>query len=331
MSQIHPHRRRFAPLPPGTDRPLWSVMIPSYNCAHYLRETLASVLAQDPGVAEMQIEVVDDASDDDPGNVVEELAPGRVSLFRQPSNVGTVRNLNTCIERSRGELVHILHGDDAVRDGFYRAMARHFEERPDAGAAFCRYISMDGNSNWQTIAAVEPDGRGVLVDWLPRIAEGQRLQTPCIVVRRSVYEQLGGFDSRLTHCEDWEMWTRIAAAFPVSYEPDPLALYRVHERSASRRSRSAGEDVVDLRRAISINRELLGARADEITARALETAATTAIRRAVRMLNAGDAGGARAQVREALRTRRSPAVLERVAFFAALWARHGLRRLRRST
>lgn len=330
MSQIDPHRRRFAPLPADADRPLWSVMIPTYNCAHYLRETLASVLAQDPGAGEMQIEVVDDASEDDPGRVVEELAAGRASFFRQPSNVGTVHNLNTCVERSRGELVHILHGDDAVRDGFYRAMARHFAERPEVGAAFCRYISMDGDGSWQTIAPVEPDGRGILVDWLARIAEGQRLQTPCMVVRRSVYEQLGGFDARLTHCEDWEMWTRIASAFPVSYEPEPLALYRVHERSASGRSRSVGEDVVDLRRAISINRELLGARADEITARALETAATTAIRRAVRMLNAGDAGGARAQVREALRTRRSPAVLERAAFFAALWARHNLRRLRRN-
>jgi glycosyltransferase involved in cell wall biosynthesis len=305
-------------------------MIPTYDCAHYLRETLASVLAQDPGVEQMQIEVVDDASKDDPESVVNELAPGRVSFFRQPSNLGTVHNLNTCIERSRGELVHILHGDDAVRDGFYRTMAPHFAEQPEVGAAFCRYIAIDEDANWLMIGPVERHGRGVLVDWLAHIAEGQRLQTPCMVVRRSVYAHLGGFDTRLTHCEDWEMWTRIAAAFPVSYEPEPLALYRIHERSASGRSRSAGENVVDLRRAISINRPLLGERADEITARALEITATTAIRRAVRMLKAGDSVGARAQVREALRTRRSPAVLERVAFFAAVWARYSLGRLRRS-
>jgi len=304
-------------------------MIPTYDCAHYLRETLASVLAQDPGVEQMQIEVVDDASRDDPESVVNELAPGRVLFLRQPSNLGTVHNLNTCIERSRGKLVHILHGDDAVREGFYQTMALHFEG-PGVGAAFCRYIAIDEDGNWQTIGRVEPDGRGVLADWLTRIAEGQRLQTPCMVVRRSVYEHLGGFDSRLTHCEDWEMWTRIASAFSVSYEPEPLALYRIHERSASGRSRSAGENVVDLRRAISINRPLLGERADEITARALEITATTAVRRAVRMVKSGDLGGARAQVREALRTRRSPAVLERVAFFAAVWARHSLGRFRRS-
>jgi hypothetical protein len=130
--------------------------------------------------------------------------------------------------------------------------------------------------------------------------------------------------------EDWEMWTRIAASFPVFYEPEPLALYRVHTRSATGRSRQAAENVVDLRRAIEINRgHLPPERVDEITSRALEITAVTAIRRAGRMLHAGDGAAARAQVKEALRTSRSPAVLERLAFFAALWLRHEARRLRR--
>ena len=78
--------RRFAPLADAKDRPLWSVMIPTYNCAGYLRETLACVLAQDPGPDQMQIEVVDDCSTDDPQAIVDELAPDRVSFHRQPEN-----------------------------------------------------------------------------------------------------------------------------------------------------------------------------------------------------------------------------------------------------
>jgi GT2 family glycosyltransferase len=320
----------IAALPADASRPLWSVMIPAHNCAHYLRVTLAGVIAQDPGLERMQIEVVDDCSSDNPKSVVDELGAGRVGYYRQPRNVGHVRNFNTCIERARGRLVHILHGDDAVRDGFYRVMEQPFETHPEIGAAFCRYISMDEDGNWETVGKLEPDGRGILDGWLERIALGQRLQTPCMVVRRSVYEQLGGFDARLTHSEDWEMWTRIAAAFPVAYEPEPLALYRVHGGSSSGRSRSIGENVVDLRRTIEINRtHLPPERADEITSRALEITAVTAIRRAGRMLHAGDAAAARAQVREALKTSCSPAVLERLAFLAALWLRHEARRLRR--
>src|SRR5207253_10172288 len=54
------HRPRIEPVPEGDERPRWSVMIPAYECAGYLVETLESVLAQDPGPDRMQIEVVDD-------------------------------------------------------------------------------------------------------------------------------------------------------------------------------------------------------------------------------------------------------------------------------
>ena len=85
---VPPSVSPIPPVAPGP-RPLWSVMIPTYNCAGYLRETLASVLAQDPGPEAMQIEVVDDASTrDDPEAVVREFGGSRVGFFRQPENVG---------------------------------------------------------------------------------------------------------------------------------------------------------------------------------------------------------------------------------------------------
>jgi hypothetical protein len=103
------HRGVIAPVPPGVVRPLWSVMIPTFNCAAYLRDTLASVLEQDPGRDVMQIEVVDDHSTrDDPAAVVAELGRGRVEFFRQPRNTGVTTNLTTALQRSRGHLVHLL-------------------------------------------------------------------------------------------------------------------------------------------------------------------------------------------------------------------------------
>jgi glycosyltransferase involved in cell wall biosynthesis len=321
------YRTAIAPVS-GGERPLWSVMIPAHDCASYLRETLASVLAQDPGPEHMQIEVVDDASSDEPEAVVAELGGGRVGFFRQPRNVGHVANFNTCLERSRGRLVHLLHGDDCVREGFYAAMSRLLEAEGSAGAAFCRYIAIDEQGNWSSIAALEQRSAGLIEGWLERIATGQRLQTPCMVVRREAYERLGGFDSRGGFAEDWEMWVRIAASYPVAYEPRPLALYRVHSLSRTGRMLRTGENVRDLRRVIDINREHLPPdQADEITRRALRETATTCLRRARRMLGAGDTEAMWAQVREAVRSDASPRVLgEAAAVVAARLVLSGRRR-----
>ena len=278
-------------------------MIPTHDCAGYLREALGSVLAQDPGPARMQIEVVDDASSDNPQGVVEQLGEGRVGFFRQPRNVGHSANFNACLARSRGRLVHLLHGDDCVRDGFYAAMERLLEREADAGAAFCRYIAMDEHGTWGNPARLEQRDAGVIPGWLERIAVGQRLQTPCMVVRREVYERLGGYDSRPRGLgEDWEMWVRIASRYPVAYLPEPLALYRVHSDSLSGGMLRSGANVADLRRVIAINREHLPpARAGALTRRALRVTATTCLRRARRALGRGDVATARAQLREAVR------------------------------
>ncbi|HYP49140.1 MAG TPA: glycosyltransferase, partial [Thermoleophilaceae bacterium] len=304
------NRRPIARYVGSEPRPLWSVMIPAYECADYLRQTLASVLAQDPGPELMQIEVVDDASSDEPEKVVEELGAGRVSFHRQPRNVGHIANFNTCLERSRGALVHLLHGDDCVRNGFYQTMQQPFTQHEEIGAAFCRYIAMDEQGHWTNLAPLELRSAGVLPGWLGRIAVGQRLQTPSMVVRREVYEQLGGFDSRVGFAEDWAMWVKVAAHYPVAYEPEPLALYRVHTSSMTGRYLRDGENVRDLRRVIETNREQLPPElADEITRMALRETATTCLRRAQRMLGAGDAEAMWAQVREAIRSDHSPRIV----------------------
>src|SRR5689334_11194856 len=90
------YRAEILPLGAEITRPFWSVMIPTYHCARFLRQTLESVLAQDPGPESMQIEVVDDGSTlDDPAAVVAEVGRGRVAFYRQPRNVGHTKNFET--------------------------------------------------------------------------------------------------------------------------------------------------------------------------------------------------------------------------------------------
>ena len=111
------------PVETDEPRPLFSVMIPAYNCVHYLGHTIQSVLSQALPEAEMQIEVIDDASTDgDVAALVAQIGKGRVGYYRQPENSGSLRNFETCINRAKGHYVHILHGDDFVIDGFFERM-----------------------------------------------------------------------------------------------------------------------------------------------------------------------------------------------------------------
>jgi GT2 family glycosyltransferase len=221
----------------GKPRPLWSVLIPCFNCAAYLKLTLESVLYQDPGPDAMEIIVVDDCSTmDDPEAVVREVGRGRVRFIRQARNVGKVRNYESGLLASRGLLIHQLHGDDVVLTGFYDAMGSAFKLFPTAGAFFCEsdYIDAMGKVTGRT--GVELDETGILEDWLPRIVAAQRIQTPGMVVRRTVYEELGGFDRQLDCSEDWEMWIRLSTCFPVGFCREARSQYRCSSNNNSSRS-----------------------------------------------------------------------------------------------
>src|ERR1700743_576437 len=137
----------IAPVQQGIHRPLLSVMIPAYNCSNYLRVAMLSVLEQDLGPDRMQIEVIDDCSTDtDVRTLVAEIGKGRIGYYRQPENVGSLRNFETCLNRSRGQWVHLLHGDDYVVQGFYDEIRTLFRTYPEAGAAFTGYyqVKADG-------------------------------------------------------------------------------------------------------------------------------------------------------------------------------------------
>ena len=298
------------PVPPGTVRPFWSVMIPTYHCAAYLRHTLQSVLEQAPAGDDMQIEVVDDRSvKDDPAAVVDEFGGGRVTFFRQPVNVGPQANFTTCVQRARGHWVHILHGDDMVRPGFYTAMRRGAESDPDVQAVFCRVITIDEQNDWIELSEREHPVAAVVPNLIDRLAVFNQIMFPSIVVKRTAYERLGGFHPELFHSADWDMWKRIAARFPVRYEPEPLALYRVHKLSDTSRLMQTGANIIDARRAIEIAEAYLpSARAAALSRKARLYHALYAMELARERLRRGDWGAARAQVLAGLRCSRAPRV-----------------------
>lgn len=227
-------------------RPLWSVMIPVYNCAAYLPQTLRSVLEQDPGADQMQIEVVDDGSTDaNVEKLVNEIGGGRVLYYRQPENIGSLRNFETCLNRAIGHRIHLLHGDDKVKPGFYAKIDALFTKYPTAALAFCNYNFIDQENIFLHTNLQEAQQEGIVENFLCIMAERCATQYVSTVVKREVYEATGGFFG-VEYGEDWEMWARIAKDYPIAYTPEILAEYRVHLSNISSGRFTSGQNFNDI-------------------------------------------------------------------------------------
>jgi hypothetical protein len=101
-------------------------------------------------------------------------------------------------------------------------------------------------------STLERDTVGFLENWAFRMAGQNLVQCPAVVVHRSVYEAIGGFNPALHFTADWDMWKRVALHTPVLFVPEVLALYRQHEASWTTKLNERGETSRDARLAIEM-------------------------------------------------------------------------------
>ncbi len=172
----------------------------------------------------------------------------------------------------------------------------------------------------------------MLEGWLETIASGQRIGTPSIVVRREVYEQLGGFDHQFaTTGEDWEMWVRIATHYPVWFETEPLVLYRSRRPgSLTQGSEMSAQYVRDMRLACDVIGAYLPAYlpprlAGECLRRARHLYASWALNHAGSLIPHYGLTAATDQLQEALRCSRAHWVVRRALWLALYGAAVQLR------
>jgi hypothetical protein len=136
------------------------------------------------------------------------------------------------------------------------------------------------------------------------------------VVRRSTYEELGGFRSTLPHYLDWDMWKRVVLAKAVYYDPEPMACFRLHLAADSSRLVATGENVIEERRSIEYSCADLPPESALFARRAArKAAAVRALRRACQLWKNGQHAAAWHQWIEGMRCSLAPAVLARSAYF----------------
>ncbi len=211
-------------------RPTVTVVVTTYQHAHWIGAALASVTAQTRPVDE--VVVVDDGSTDDPAAVVAQW-PG-VVLVRQ-ENRGLSAARNTGLRAATSSHVLFLDADDlltpvAVAAGLHCA-ARH------AGAAFVygAHRRVDGEGRPLGGRRYSPAGTEPRATLLRGNAVAMHATA---LYRRDVLLAAGGFDEGLRRCEDYDLYLRLARDHPVASHPVETALYRWHGQNMS--SRAAG-------------------------------------------------------------------------------------------
>lgn len=249
-------------VPPGTEpRPWLSIMIPTWRPeAGHLARAVESVLAQLPIGAPAELVLVDDASPDfDPHDFAARFPVGAVAVRRHTEHLGIAGSWNACLAAARGTWVHVLHQDDFVLPGFYAALRAGIARAPAVAAAFCATRLTDAGGKGWAPRLVPMRAAGILVDWPRHVFARLSIQCSAILVRRDVYETLGGFDPDYRFALDWDMWKRIAAAHPIWFHPEALAAYRLHPGSESARQQPTGSHLVEIFRSIERSAALLPA------------------------------------------------------------------------
>jgi glycosyltransferase involved in cell wall biosynthesis len=216
-----------------------SIVIPSYDAAATLAETLASVQAQT--YPHWEAVIVDDGSTDDTAEIAASWAEkdSRFRLVRQ-GNGGHSAARNAGIRTARYQWLVCLDCDDWIAPEFLERMVRRATAKPAVDAVVCGCVCVASSGRHGRPAVYGPTA---LVDAFPAFARDCPIAIHNCMVRRALVEEVGGFDTGLVVCEDWDLWQRIArAGARFATIPEVLAFYRMRPGSVSRKAERALTD-----------------------------------------------------------------------------------------
>jgi hypothetical protein len=217
--------------------PLITTVIPAYRRPAMLRRAICSVLTQ--SFPHFRICVYDDASGDETASVVRELqkTDSRLEYVCRPRNVGYLVNFVDASSRITTPFFSFLSDDDVMLPGFFKVAIEGFNRYPEAALSILTSIRMSATGltfdapllHWPEGLLPAPDGMlSILRHGNPDLAS--------LLIRRDVWEQLGGWDPEIGPCFDVDFELRASSRFPVVVSKQPGGVLLVHRGSNEAKS-----------------------------------------------------------------------------------------------
>jgi glycosyltransferase involved in cell wall biosynthesis len=217
---------------PGDSAYRVSVIIPTYNRVPYLGDAIRSVLAQ--SAEGVEIIVVDDGSTDGTEELVRAFHAG-VIFLRVPHRGQPAATRNRGLEAARGDFIALLDSDDLFLPGKLTAQCAALAAHPDVAFVYSNgyFFRDDPDAPISRVLDGLPTPSG---DGFADLLRGNFLVPAVTLVRRSCLDAVGAFDEALTlrGVEDYDLWLRLAARFPILYVPGDVAAIRRHADNLSR-------------------------------------------------------------------------------------------------
>lgn len=195
-----------------------SIVLPTYNQAHYLPAALEGVYAQT--YPHYELIVVNDGSTDDTPEVLADYQQRHRFTVITQENQGLPRALNAGFAQAQGDYLTWTSSDNIMLPEMLSVLVHALDEDPSVGLVYADFYLMDDEGRdlgrFNTVAY---DFYWLLYTNLVHC---------CFLFRRECMEQVGGYDPEFLYSEDWEYWIRISQHYRMKRVPQALYRYRLH-------------------------------------------------------------------------------------------------------
>lgn len=201
-----------------------SVIIPTYNRAHLIGDSIKSVLAQT--YRNFELIIVDDGSKDNTAEVIAAFTDPRIRYVYQP-NCGRSIARNHALSLATGKYVTFLDSDDLYRPDKIGLQVDYLNSHPGVGMVYTSAHCINDHGEMLTheyIASVSGLIYGSIAFFTP-----VTITLPTVMTYKAVMDHVGGFDEGLHRFEDTDMWRRISKSYRIDAMPDFTCLLRTHD------------------------------------------------------------------------------------------------------
>jgi glycosyltransferase involved in cell wall biosynthesis len=209
--------------------PTVSIVMPTFNRVEFIRATVASVRAQT--FPDWNLIIADDGSDDETRAYLRSLTgDSRLQLLWQEHSGSPGVARNAALRHSKSEYIAFLDSDDLWTASKLGIQLASLGSKPQCAWSYTSFsfINELGEPILEDISRRWPTPSG----WIaPQLIDMSIAIAPsCVLMRRSVIEEYGGFDERLTMCNDYDLWLRSAMRYQVDGIGEALVQKRRHHQ-----------------------------------------------------------------------------------------------------